>query len=124
MPSNATVAVVAGAAAAFLLVVYLRRHRKSIVLNLPHTEHGKLTETTVEVPLFSLSKHNSLAVDELKVNFEVDLRGLKNDDLVGSLPRRFLTRKSQAQVEIKFKGADASEGVMLINDKIHQTFPR
>ena len=97
---------------------------KSIVLNLPHTEHGKLTETTVEVPLFSLSMHNSLAVDELKVNFEVDLRGLKNDDLVGSLPRRFLTRKSQAQVEIKFKGADASEGVMLINDKIHQTFPR
>ena len=63
-------------------------------------------------------------MDELNIEFDVDLRGMGDDGLVGSLSKKFLTGKSKARVKIKFKGADASEGVMLLNDKIHQTFPR
>ena len=99
-------------------------HPKTVRINLPHVEHGKITQAAVDIPLFSLSKHNSLAVEELKVQFEVDLRGVEGGVVMGALSKRFLRGKSTAKVEIKFKGADASEGVMLINDKIHQTFPR
>lgn len=99
---------------------------KTIRIKLPHAENGKVTQAPVDVPLFSLSKHGSLVIDELNMKFDVDLRGLdkKEKHLVGSLPRKFLSRKATAKVEIRFKGAEASEGVMLINDKIHQTFPR
>lgn len=97
---------------------------KTIRMKLPHAEQGKVVQTVVDVPLFSLSKHHSLAVDELKVEFEVDLRGMQDDELVGSLSKKFLSGKSKAKVEIRFKGTEPSEGVMLLNDKIHQTFPR
>ena len=97
---------------------------KTVRMKLPHAEHGKVTEALVDVPLFSLSKHHALVMDELNIEFEVDLRGMGDDGFVGSLSKKFLSGKSMAKVQIKFKGADASEGIMLLNDKIHQTFPR
>ena len=97
---------------------------RTISIKLPHAESGKVVQQLVDVPLFSLSKHHSLVMDELNIEFDVDLRGMGDDGLVGTLSKKFLTGKSKARVKITFKGADASEGVMLLNDKIHQTFPR
>jgi hypothetical protein len=97
---------------------------KTVRITLPHTENGQVTEASVEVPLFSLSSHRSLTVDELSLEFEVDLRKVENGKMIGSLSKRLLGGESKAKVEIKFKGAESSEGVMLINDKIHQSFPK
>ena len=66
---------------------------KTIRIKLPHAENGKVTQAPVDVPLFSLSKHGSLVIDELNMKFDVDLKGLDKKDkhLVGSLPRKFLS---------------------------------
>lgn len=87
----------------------------------PKTIKMSLSGADVDVPLFSLIKHNTMVVDELTVKFEIDLSGLEGGDIVGNLPQRFLGRRSAAQIEIKFKGADASEGVMLLDDKFQKT---
>lgn len=100
---------------------------KTVKMNLPSVgDDGKVAYNPVDVPLFSLSNHQALAIEELTIGFDVDLKGLNNDDsaIMGDLPKGFFKRSATAKIEIKFKGADASEGVMLLNDKIMQTMPR
>tara|TARA_R110000868_G_C10810569_1_gene757800 strand:+ start:38 stop:469 length:432 start_codon:yes stop_codon:yes gene_type:complete len=99
-------------------------HPKTVKLNLPQTTStGKVIYNAVDIPLFTLAKHNSLSLDEVHISFEIDLKHDDDSTLKGTLAKGFLSRKS-AKVELKFKGAEASEGVMLLNDKIQQTIPR
>jgi|TARA_R110000803_G_scaffold210594_2_gene282863 hypothetical protein len=93
---------------------------KTVRLNLPH--NGEVA--SVDVPLFTLAKHTSLVLDEASVSFEIDLDNLGDGELTGKLPKGFLGRRAAAKIELKFKGAEAAEGVMLINDKIQHTIPR
>ena len=99
---------------------------KTVRLNLPHAEQGQVTQQPYELPLFALTKHHSLAIDTLKVEFDVELRGLDkpDDSLMAAMPRGLLSRNPTAKVSITFKGGDAHEGVMLLNDKILKSFPR
>lgn len=99
---------------------------KTVRLTLPHVDQGKVTQQPFELPLFALAKHHSLAIDTLKVEFDVELRGpdKPDDPLIASMSRGLLSRNSTAKVSITFKGGDAHEGVMRLNDKILQSFPR
>jgi hypothetical protein len=98
---------------------------KTISFQLPHIENGKVEQKKFTVPVFALSKHNTIALDEMTIDFEVDLQGVNDDmnHLIAGLPKRFLS-SNVAKVSIKFKGADANEGLMLLNDKAHAVFPR
>jgi len=99
---------------------------KTIRLTLPHVDQGQVAQKPYDIPLFALVKHHALAMDTLKVEFDVELRGLdKPDDaLMAAMPAGFLSRNPTAKVSITFKGGDAHEGVMLLNDKILKSFPR
>ena len=99
---------------------------KTVRMTLPHVDQGQMTQQPFELPLFALTKHHSLAVDTMKVEFDVELRGLDkpDDSLMAAMPRGLLSRNPTAKVSITFKGGDAHEGVMLLNDKILKSFPR
>ena len=99
---------------------------KTVRMTLPHADQGKVTQQPFDLPLFALTKHHSLAVDTMKVEFDVELRGLDKpeDCLMAAMPRGLLSRNPTAKVSITFKGGDAHEGVMLLNDKILKSFPR
>jgi hypothetical protein len=99
---------------------------KIVRMTLPHVDQGQMTQQPFELPLFALTKHHSLAVDTMKVEFDVELRGLDkpDDSLMAAMPRGLLSRNPTAKVSITFKGGDAHEGVMLLNDKILKSFPR
>lgn len=99
---------------------------KTIRMTLPHVDKGQVTQQPYDLPLFALVRHHALSMDTLKVEFDVELRGLdKSDDaLMAAMPKGFLSRNPTAKVSIAFKGGDAHEGVMLLNDKILKSFPR
>ena len=99
---------------------------KIVRMTLPHVDQGKVTQQPFDLPLFALTKHHSLAMDTMKVEFDIELRGLDkpDDSLMAAMPRGLLSRGPTAKVSITFKGGDAHEGVMLLNDKILKSFPR
>lgn len=100
---------------------------KVVRMILPNVEQGKVTQQPYDIPLFALVKHHSLGMDTLSVEFDVELRGLDatdSDELMAAMPRGLLSRHRNAKVCITFKGGDAHEGVMLLNDKILKSFPR
>jgi hypothetical protein len=80
----------------------------------------------LDVPLIALTKHQAITMDEMTMEFEVELRSLKEDEasLAAVMPRGVWSRNPTAKVTIKFKGSDPSEGLMLLNDKAHSMFPR
>jgi hypothetical protein len=102
---------------------------KTISLSLPSPEGGEIKSATYDVPLYSLVNHQSMTIEELKMDFEVELLGLNNLDkedvksnLMACAPG-ILSKKTIAKVEVTFKGGAASEGMMKINDQIIKTFP-
>ena len=99
---------------------------KTVRMTLPHVDQGQVTQQPYDLPLFALVRHHALSMDTLKVEFDVELRGLDNTDdaLMAAMPKGFLSRTPTAKVSITFKGGDAHEGVMLLNDKILKSFPR
>ncbi len=102
---------------------------KTISLSLPCVEGTEIKDVTYDVPLYSLVNHQSMTIEELKMDFEVELLGLNNLDKAEEESRLMacapgvLSKKTIAKVEVTFKGGDASEGMMKINDQIIKTFP-
>ena len=104
---------------------------KTLSLVLPTPEGEEIKPVQYDVPLYSLVKHQSVALDTRKINFEVELHGLEelesegagSENMLASTPAGVFSRKTMAKVEVTFKGEDPSEGMMRINDKILKTFP-
>ena len=53
---------------------------KTISLALPCVEGSDIKTVTYDVPLYSLVNHQSMTIEELKMDFEVELLGLNNLD--------------------------------------------
>lgn len=102
---------------------------KKIRVELPDVKDGKLSSSVYDIPLFGLVKHQAITVDELKINFDVELHGLDKlegettDDILASTTGGLFKRKSVARVEMTFKGDNPTEGTMKLNDKIMKSFP-
>jgi len=99
---------------------------KMVRISVPHVDQGRVETKPLDVPLIALTKHQAITMDEMTMEFEVELRSLKEDDasLAAVMPRGVWSRNPTAKVTIKFKGSDPSEGLMLLNDKAHSMFPR
>ncbi len=95
---------------------------KMVNLLLPSFENGKKTERPYAVPLYALAKQQSLCLDELKIQLNVELHGLDGQNTVAS-PTGPRERGSTAVVEMKFKAAAPPEGVMRINDHLVKALP-
>jgi hypothetical protein len=105
---------------------------KTVVMTLPHQEGPEIKKIPYEVPLFALVKHQAMTIDELEMDFEVELHGLEqlqvDDDedetvLSASTSGGAFSRKTIAKVRMKFKGDDPPEGVLRLNDKVLKIFP-
>ena len=99
---------------------------KTVKLLLPHHEDDTIVNRAFDVPLYSLVNHQTMAVSELDMEFEIELHGFGGDDespLEASTDGGSGERRKVAKIRMKFNGVESPEGVMRINDKILKTFP-
>lgn len=104
---------------------------KTVQMVLPHQEGGETKKVTYEVPVFALVKHQAMTLDQLEMNFEVELHGLdqlQSEDgeesvLSASTSGGVFSRKTIAKVHMTFKGGEPPEGIMRLNDKVLKIFP-
>ena len=81
--------------------------------------------------MFALVKHQAMTIDQLDMDFEVELHGLdqlqsEGDDedvLSASTSGGAFSRKTIAKVHMTFKGEEPPEGIMRLNDKVLKIFP-
>jgi hypothetical protein len=90
---------------------------KTIALNLPD-DSGKMVMQNI--PLLSLSRNDSLSIDEVQIKVNVEL-GSGEVGILSSLTRRHDARSSIAELTIKFKGRSVPEGLARIDDKLIKT---
>lgn len=88
---------------------------KTIALNLPDST-GKMA--LQNIPLLSLSRNDTLSIDEVVIKLNVELGEHQSNGILGSLTRRHDKRSSMAELTIKFKGTTAPEGLARIDDKL------
>ena len=105
---------------------------KMITLDLPSVDNNQLTFSTYQIPLFSLVKPTNVTMEEMSIEFDIELQGAEESAILAALPRN-ITKKdgspsadsnSRAKLSMKFKATDPQEGVMLINDKLIKVIPR
>lgn len=105
---------------------------KMITLNMPSVVDGKIEYSSYEIPMFSLVKPTCIALDEMSMEFDVELQGQEKNAITAALPRNITNKdgsssadvNSRAKLMMKFKATDPQEGVMLINDKLIKVIPR
>lgn len=92
----------------------------------PGTE-GAVREITV--PTLALMPTSGIKLEKLKMTFDVELSGLDehecDDDeckheMAIEMRRGLFSRNTKAQVELVFKGDDAPEGFLKLNDELEK----
>ena len=68
---------------------------KTLDLLLPRDDMGSIVTEKCSVPIFSLTPHSSMAIDTLKMSFEVDLHNVTDSGVVASPPSLFNNRRKQ-----------------------------
>jgi|TARA_R110002020_G_scaffold457984_1_gene675131 hypothetical protein len=82
----------------------------------------------VEIPIMTLAGHNHLKIDNLEMEFEVDLGQFENSDnhqkrrMIAMIGRKD-PKNTLAKVKLTIKNGDTPEGIARINDKIVKTIP-
>jgi hypothetical protein len=78
-----------------------------------------------KIPLFALAPHHDVMLDELTVRMRIDLMNIKpsiKNQEVNEIESRLATRENgkemYADIEIKLKGTEPTEGVARLNDSI------
>jgi hypothetical protein len=79
-----------------------------------------------DIPIYTLVNHRSMAIDEMKVKFQVSMEGMsqKEGAIKKILRLDFGGRTSRmADVEITFKGGEPPEGIARVNNKLIKQIP-
>ena len=108
--------------------VYLPR---MVTLRVPVWKDGKLEDRDVPVPMQTLCTGQSLRVDTLEVEMEVEVCGLDGKDKQGGLMVRpaseggslFQKRRNTAKLKLVFKGSAPPEGYARIDDQLIKLLP-
>ena len=91
---------------------------------LPTTEGDQ----EVEIPLMSLAGHNHLKIENLEMEFDVDLGQFENSDnhqkrrMIAMIGRK-APKKTLAKVKLTIKNGETPEVIARINDKIVKMIP-
>ena len=86
----------------------------------PKTVKMKLNGKEVEAPLFSLVPHNSLKIDEVEIDLELNLDH-DGDKALGCLGK--LRKGKMANIKLKFSSADQAEGMARVGDNVMKLIP-
>ena len=106
---------------------------KMVTMRLPAWEEGKLVDQDVQIPVQCLTTGQSLKIDKISVEMEVELQGLddsKAEDadacrlMVSTNAGGSLLRKSnKAKVCVTFTGQDPPEGYARIDNQLIKLLP-
>ena len=104
---------------------------RMVTMRIPTWDEGKLVEKDVKVPMQCLTTGQSLRIDELSVEMEVELQGLDEIDgsdssclMVNTNTGGSLLKKSnKAKLTITFTGQDPPEGYARIDNQLIKLLP-
>jgi len=106
---------------------------KMVIMRLPTWEDGVLVDKDIRVPMQSLTTGQSLKIDEITVEMEVELQGLDDSDphahdhctlMVNTNSGGGLLKKSnRAKLSVTFKGQDPPEGYARIDNQLIKLLP-
>ena len=103
---------------------------RTVVMEIPTWEDGKLVQRRVPVPLQALTTGQSLQVDTLEVEMSVEISGLKSSKNKGTLMVRpcshaswFKKESNTAKLKLTFKGTSPPEGYARIDDQLIKLLP-
>lgn len=92
----------------------------------PDSNSGAGGYREIEVPKLALMPPSSIKLEKLKMAFDVELSGLEHDECDDhcnhemniTMSRGLFSRSTKAKCEITFKGDEAPEGILKINDEL------
>ena len=100
---------------------------KTVKVLVPVPEAGEGAHREINVPELTLMPTGGLKIDKLKMAFDVELSGLDHDEdddcgheMSIEMRRGLFSRSTTARVELTFKGEDAPEGYMKLNDELEK----
>jgi hypothetical protein len=107
---------------------------RMVTLRLPYWVDGKQLDRDTEVPISTLVSNRQLVMDELKIRMKVELDGLDDTHCHtdGCSKIRIRTSSSScfskksgniAELELTFRGAEASEGSVRIDNELIKMLP-
>ena len=108
---------------------------RMVTLRLPMWEDGKQTEKDVPVPMQTLVTGQSLMIEALTVEMDVELQGMEDGADVGCTHRKlkinptvggngwFAKKRNTAKISITFKGQEPPEGYARIDNQLIKLLP-
>ena len=103
---------------------------RMVTLRMPVPEDGKLVEKDIQVPLQPLVTGQSLAVDEISVEMDVELHGLDGGEESKQLMcsttaggNILAKRHNSAKLKITFNGTSPPEGYARIDNQLIKLLP-
>lgn len=99
---------------------------RTVKLQVPVPDSNGYRE--IEVPTLTLMPTSGIRLEKLKMTFDVELSGLDEHECDGDcdhemsieMRRGLFSRNTKAQVELVFRGADAPEGFLKLNDELEK----
>ena len=86
----------------------------------PKTTPITVGDKTHNIPLYSLTPHHNLIIDEVSIDFEIDLKH-GDEGAVGFFGK--FKKSKMANITIKFKGTDKAEGWARIGTTLNKQIP-
>jgi hypothetical protein len=106
-----------------------------VTVRLPVWEEGKMLERDIQVPMQTLVTGQSLSIDQMSVEMEVELQGMEEGADVGCAHRKlrinpavggngwFAKKRNTAKISITFKGQEPPEGYARIDNQLIKLLP-
>lgn len=108
---------------------------RMVTVRLPIWVDGKQHQRDVQVPMQTLVTGQSLAVEALTVEMDVELQGMDDEANVGTTHRKlkinpaiggngwFAKKRNTAKISITFKGQEPPEGYARIDNQLIKLLP-
>lgn len=108
---------------------------RMVTVRLPIWEDGVQAEHDIQVPMQTLVTGQSLAIESLTVEMDVELQGMEEGADVGCTHRKlkinpsiggngwFAKKRNTAKISITFKGQDPPEGYARIDNQLIKLLP-
>ena len=103
---------------------------RMVTVRLPVWVEGKQTEQDIQVPMQTLVTGQSLAIEQMTVEMDIELQGMEDGADIGCVHRKlkinpsiggngwFAKKRNTAKISITFKGQEPPEGYARIDNQL------
>ena len=108
---------------------------RMVTVRLPVWEEGKQIERDIQIPMQTLVTGQSLAIEALTVEMDIELQGMQDGADIGCTHRKlkinpsvggngvFAKKRNTAKISITFKGQEPPEGYARIDNQLIKLLP-